>query len=318
MTVFRSARVVANPSRRARPGTLRRKEAIQGLLLVSPWIAGLLIFIIGPVLASLYLSFTDYNVLKPPRFVGIANYVAAFTTDQLFPIAIERTVTYVVLVVPTVILGSLGLALLLNRGVPGTNLFRTMFFMPSLVPVVASAILWIWLFQPQVGLVNYLLRQVGIAGPAWLGSPSTALPSLVLITFWGSVGGTTMIVFLAGLQGVPAELYDAAAIDGAGNWRKFWSVTLPMISPTMLFNVVLGIISAFQVFSIAYVATNGGPAYATWFYVYYLFQQGFNFYHMGYASAMAWIFLVIVLAFTYLQVRWSRGWVHYEGGERNE
>ena len=318
MAVFSTGRADATAARRSRPGTLRRTEAIQGLLLVSPWIVGLVVFIIGPVLASLYLSFTDYNVLRPPRFVGIANYLNAFTTDQLFPIAIERTVTYVILVVPTIILGSLGLALLLNRGVPGTNLFRTMFFMPSLVPVVASAILWIWLFQPQVGLVNYLLRLVGIAGPAWLGSSSTALPSLVIITFWGSVGGTTMIVFLAGLQGVPAELYDAAAIDGAGTWRKFWNVTLPMISPTMLFNVVLGIIGAFQVFSIAYVATNGGPAYATWFYVYYLFQQGFNFYHMGYASAMAWIFLVIVLAFTYLQVRWSRNWVHYEGGEKNE
>jgi multiple sugar transport system permease protein len=318
MAVIGTGRAGAEVARRARPGTLRRTEAIQGLLLVSPWIVGLVVFIIGPVLASLYLSFTDYNVLRPPRFVGLANYITAFTTDPLFPIAIERTVTYVVLVVPTVILGSLGLALLLNRGVPGTNLFRTAFFMPSLVPVVASAILWVWIFQPQVGLLNYLLRLVGIVGPAWLGSPTTALPSLVLVTFWGSVGGTTMIIFLAGLQGVPAELYDAAAIDGAGNWRKFWNVTMPMISPTMLFNVVLGIIGAFQVFSIAYVATGGGPAYATWFYVFYLFQQGFNFYHMGYAAAMAWIFLVIVLAFTYLQVRWSRNWVHYEGGERDE
>jgi multiple sugar transport system permease protein len=318
MAVIGTGRAGAEVARRARPGTLRRTEAIQGLLLVSPWIVGLVVFIIGPALASLYLSFTDYNVLRPPRFVGLANYITAFTTDPLFPIAIERTVTYVVLVVPTVILGSLGLALLLNRGVPGTNLFRTAFFMPSLVPVVASAILWVWIFQPQVGLLNYLLRLVGIVGPAWLGSPTTALPSLVLVTFWGSVGGTTMIIFLAGLQGVPAELYDAAAIDGAGNWRKFWNVTMPMISPTMLFNVVLGIIGAFQVFSIAYVATGGGPAYATWFYVFYLFQQGFNFYHMGYAAAMAWIFLVIVLAFTYLQVRWSRNWVHYEGGERDE
>ena len=301
-----------------RSSSLRRQEAIHGLLLVSPWIAGLFIFFIGPIIASFYLSLTDYNVLKPPVFIGIQNYVTALTTDHLFPIAIERTVYYVVLTVPTVILGSLGLALLLNRGVPGTNFFRTMFFMPSLVPVVASAVLWVWVFQPQVGLFNYLLGQVGIRGPAWLGDPSTALPSLAMITLWGTVGGTTMIIFLAGLQSVPQEMYDAAAIDGAGNWRKFLNVTLPLISPTMLFNLVLGIISAFQVFSITYVATQGGPAYATWFYVYYLYQQGFNFYHMGYASAMAWIFLVIVLCFTYLQVRWSQSWVYYEGEEHAE
>lgn len=301
-----------------RTGSLRRQEAIQGLLLVSPWIVGLVIFIIGPIIASFYLSFTDYNVLKPPVFVGIKNYVTAFTSDRLFPIAIERTVYYVVLTVPAVILGSLGLALLLNRGVPGTNLFRTMFFMPSLIPVVASAVLWVWIFQPQVGMLNYLLGLVGIHGPAWLGDPSTALPSLSMITLWGSVGGTTMIIFLAGLQGVPQEMYDAAAIDGAGNWRKFLNVTLPLISPTMLFNLVLGIIGAFQVFSITYVATTGGPAYATWFYVYYLYQQGFNFYHMGYASAMAWIFLVIVLCFTFLQVRWSQNWVYYEGDGGSE
>ena len=300
-----------------RPGSLRRKEAIQGLLLVSPWIVGLVVFFIGPIIASLYLSFTDYNVLKPPVFVGISNYVTAFTADRLFPIAIEKTVYYVVLTVPLVILGSLGLALLLNRGARGTNLFRTMFFMPSLIPVVASAVLWVWIFQPQVGLLNFLLQLVGIRGPSWLGDPSTALPSLALITLWGSVGGTTMIIFLAGLQGVPQEMYDAAAIDGAGSWRKFLNVTLPLISPTMLFNLVLGIIGAFQVFSITYVATTGGPAYATWFYVYYLYQQGFNYYHMGYASAMAWIFLVIVLCFTYLQVRWSQNWVYYEGEERS-
>lgn len=310
-------RAVDVGSVKSRPGSLRRQEAIQGLLLVSPWIVGLVVFTIGPIIASFYLSFTDYNVLKPPTFVGIQNYITALTSDRLFPIAVGRTVYYVVLTVPAVILGSLGLALLLNRGARGTNLFRTMFFMPSLIPVVASAVLWVWIFQPQVGLLNFLLHVVGIQGPSWLGEPSSALPSLALITLWGSVGGTTMIIFLAGLQGVPQEMYDSAAIDGAGNWRKFLNVTLPLISPTLLFNLVLGIIGAFQVFSITYVATQGGPAYATWFYVYYLYQQGFNYYHMGYASAMAWIFLVIVLSFTYLQVRMSQNWVYYEGEERS-
>ena len=292
---------------------LRRREAIQGFLFVSPWVVGLVVFIIGPVIASLYLSLTNYNILNPPVFVGLKNYVTALSQDPLFPLASEKTLYYGVLTVPTVTFGALGLAMLLNRGASGTNAFRTMFFMPSLVPIVASAVLWIWIFDPQVGLLNYLLSLVGIQGPAWLGDPSTALPSLVLITLWASAGGTTMIIFLAGLQGVPQELYDAAAIDGAGRWRRFWNVTLPMISPTMLFNMVLGVIAALQVFATAFVATQGGPAYATWFYLFYLYQQAFVFDHMGFASAMAWIFLIVVLSLTYLQLRLSRQWVHYEG-----
>ncbi|HZQ99505.1 MAG TPA: sugar ABC transporter permease [Chloroflexota bacterium] len=294
-------------------GGLRRREAIEGFLLVSPWGLGLLLFIVGPLLASAYLSLAEYSVLRPPRFVGLDNYAKALFEDPIFWQAIQRTSLYVVMLVPLGLAASLGCALLLNRGVRGTNLFRTLFFLPTLTPIVAGAILWTWIFQPEVGLLNYALRAVGIQGPRWLSSYEWALPSLVIIGLWGSVGGSRMIIFLAGLQGVPQELFDAAAIDGANNWQKFRNVTLPMISPTMLFNLVLGIIAAFKVFAVSYVATGGGPAYSTWFFVYHIYNQAFKYSQMGYASALAWIFCVVILAFTFLQFRLSNRWVHYEG-----
>ncbi len=299
--------------RRATQGGLRRREALEGYLLVSPWILGLVVFTLGPLIASLYLSLTEYNVLRPPRFIGLENYTKALFDDPVFWKSIERTVLYGLLSVPLGVAASLGCALLLNRGLRGTNLFRTLFFLPSLTPIVAGAILWTWIFQPEVGLANYLLATVGVQGPRWLASYDWAIPGLVIIALWGSVGGSRMIIFLAGLQGVPQELYDAAAIDGANTLQKFRYVTLPMISPTIFFNLVLGIIAAFKVFAVAYVATQGGPAYATWFYVYNLWNQAFKYSQMGYASALAWIFCVIILAFTYVQLRWSRRWVHYEG-----
>jgi len=316
MELRSKGRALAAPVAGRRSGALRRQEAIHGWLLVSPWVAGLVVFIVGPVVASLYLSLTDYNVLNPPVYVGLKNYVTAFTGDRLFPLAIGRTVYYVVLTVPLGILGSLGLALLLNRGVPGTNLFRTMFFLPSLTPVVASAILWTWILQPQVGLLNYLLHFIGVRGPAWLGNPATALPALSVITLWGSLGGTTMIIFLAGLQGVPQELYDAADIDGAGGWSRFRHVTLPLISPTMFFNLVLGIIASLKVFTTAFIATGGGPAFATWFVALHIWSEAFKYLEMGYASALAWIFTLILVVITVAQLRFSRRWVYYEGEDR--
>lgn len=298
---------------RVRRGGLRRKEALEGVLLVSPWILGLLLFTLGPLLASAYLSLTEYNVLRPPRFIGLQNYSKALFEDAIFWKSLERTTLYVVLSVPLGVVASLGCALLLNRKLRLTNLFRTLFFLPSLTPIVASAILWLWIFQPEVGLANYLLKGIGIQGPRWLASYEWAIPALVVISLWGSVGGSRMIIFLAGLQGVPQELYDASAIDGAGVWQKFLHVTLPMISPTMLFNLLLGVIGAFKVFAVAYVATQGGPAYSTWFYVYNIWNQAFKYNQMGYASALAWIFSAVILVMTVMQLRWSRRWVHYEG-----
>ena len=298
--------------RRRLGGGVARREALEGVLLVSPWLIGLAVFVIGPLIASAYLSFTAYDIIRPPRFIGVENYREALTADPIFWKSLERTLLYAALSVPLGVLGSLGCALLLNRGLRGTNTFRTLFFLPSLTPVVAGAILWAWILQPRVGLVNSLLQMIGIQGPPWMGSYEWALPSLVIIALWSSIGGQRMIIFLAGLQGVPEELFDAAAIDGAGTWHKFWNITIPMISPIMLFNLVLGIIGALKVFAVAYVATKGGPAYSTWFMVFNIWNQAFKYNQMGYASALAWLFTVLILAFTFVQFRLSNWWVYYE------
>lgn len=294
---------------------IRRREAIWGIVFALPWLLGLLIFVIGPMLASLYLSFTKYDVVRPPEWLGIANYVRAFTADELFWPSLGRTFRYALVVVPVGTAGSLALAMLLNRGQWGTTLFRTLYFLPHLTPVVAMAILWMWLLHPSVGPVNYGLSQMGIDGPGWLSNPNWALTSVVLISLWAYLGGNTMLIFLAGLQGVPQELYDAAEVDGAGGWHKFRNVTLPMISPTLFFNLILGVIGALKVFALAYVATQGGPSWATWFYALHLYRWSFEYFDMGYGAALAWIFTLILIVLTAFQFWVSRRWVHYEGGE---
>jgi multiple sugar transport system permease protein len=289
-----------------------RREAVEGFLYISPWILGFLIFGLGPLGASLYLSLTHYNVLKPPEFVGLDNYVYAFTHDRLFYVALERTTYYAVAAVTLGVVGSLLLAVLLNQRLKGTVAFRTMLFLPSLTPIVASALLWGWIFHPQLGLMNSGLRLIGVQGPGWLTTTEWALPSLVILALWGGLGGGRMIIFLAGLQGVPNELYEAASMDGASGWDRFRHVTLPMITPTIFFNLVLGIIGSFSVFAVAFVATSGGPVRATYFYVYHIFITAFQNSEMGYASALAWIFFAILLVFTAIQFRLQRYWVYYE------
>ena len=302
------AKVVGAKSR------LETQEALWGYLLLLPWILGLVIFFLGPIIASAYLSFTDYDVMSPPKFVGLANFAKAFFDDKQFWPSLGRTFYYAIIVVPVGLLGSLGLAILLNQGIKGTNLFRTFFFIPSLTPAVALALLWTWLLHPQIGPINVALGAIGIEGPGWLSSKEWALPALMLISLWAALGGNTMLIFLAGLQGVPQELYEAAELDGAGRWARFRNVTLPLISPTMLFNLILGVIGALKVFTLAFVATQGGPSYATWFYALHIYRQAFEYFRMGYGSALAWIFVVVLLVFTYLQMNWSRRWVYY-GGE---
>src|SRR6266536_333046 len=226
----------------------RRREMIAGYLFLLPWAIGFALFVAGPLLASAALSFTAFDVARPPRFVGLDNYVNAFTTDDRFVNSLKLTFVYAIVSVPLALFGSLLLAILLNQRLRGTSLYRTFFFLPSLTPAVAVAILWTWLLQPDVGLFNYVLSLVGISGPRWLGSTECAMPSLIMIALWTGIGGNRMMIFLAGLQGVPQELYDAADMDGAGALQRFRHITLPMISPTMFFNLVLGIIAALKVF----------------------------------------------------------------------
>lgn len=291
----------------------RAREAIWGYVFLLPWLLGLLIFTVGPIVASAYLSFTEYDILGTPKFTGLANYQKAFYGDELVWPSVGRTFLYAFAIVPLGIAGSLLLAIFLNQKLVGTAFYRTLFFMANLIPVVASAILWIWILHPKLGPVNWMLAQAGVQGPGWMSSPQWALPTIILIGLWGSLGGNRMIIFLAGLQGVPQELYEAAEIDGAKQWDKFWNVTLPMISPTMLFNLILGVIGALQVFNIVFVATQGGPNFATWFFALHIYRHAFEYYRMGYASALSWMFVAMLLFFTWLQMRLSNRWVYYAG-----
>ena len=296
--------------------TLRRQEVVAGYLFISPWIVGFVLLQLGPMLASLLLSLTLYKLVEAPQFVGFQNYVTAFTNDELFWPSLRRSFYFVVLDVPVGICLSLFLAVLLNQGLRGTNVFRTLFYLPSVTPTVAAIFFWLWILQPEWGLLNWGLSLLGVRGPAWLASTEWSIPSLVMMDLWATAGGTRMIIFLAGLQGIPHELYEAAAIDGAGAWRRLRHVTLPLLTPSLFFVTVLTIIFALRVFTSAYIASGGGPAYSTWFYTFHLFKQAFQFFNMGYASALGWIFFVVLLVFTYVQVRLQTRWVHYEGERR--
>jgi multiple sugar transport system permease protein len=292
---------------------LRRREAIEGYLFLLPWLIGYICFSGGPILASAYLSFTKYNVLLPPKLIGFGNYLYALTKDELFLPAILKTFYYAILVIPPAIILSLAVAILLNQKLRATAFWRTMFFLPTLTPIVAAAILWRFMLNPDIGLINFLLAQIGIKGPGWLASIEWAIPSLALVGLWTSVGGSQMIIFLAGLQNIPLELVEAAEIDGAGSWTRFWAITLPMVTPTIFFNLVLGIIFALRTFDVAFVATNGGPARATWFISLHIYQNAFVSFDMGYASALSWMFFIILFIVTFFQFRISGSWVYYAG-----
>ncbi len=293
---------------------LASHKALMGYLFISPWIIGLLIFIAGPILYSLYLSFTDYDILSSPRFSGISNYVRALSGDRLFWPSLGRTAYYALASVPILLAGSLGLAMLLNQQLKGSNTFRTFFFLPHLTPDVAMAILWVWLLHPKLGPINNMfLNKIGIVDFPWLTDPKTVIPSLIVMAVWLGVGGNRMLIFLASLQGVPVSLYEAAELDGAGAWAKFRHVTLPMISPAILFNLIIGVIAALQVFSVAFVATEGGPSYGSWFFALHIYNQAFAYFRLGYGSALAWLLLLIVLALTLLNFTLSKRWVFYQG-----
>ncbi|MEU3985980.1 sugar ABC transporter permease [Streptomyces sp. NPDC026672] len=280
-------------------------------LFVFPWVFGFALFTLGPMAYSLWLSFLHWNLIDPPTFAGTANYESA-VHDPLLRQAVKVTLVYAVLSVPLQTLLSLAVALLMNTQVRGIHVFRTIWYLPSLVTGVAQTVLFLWVFNPEYGLVNGLLADIGIKGPAWFQDPDWALPAAVLMSLW-SVGGN-MIIYLAGLQDVPNDLYEAAALDGAGRVRQLWHITLPQISPVIFFNVVTGLIAAMQTFTQGYVVrqAGGAPSNSLLFYVYYLYQNGFQFFRMGYASALAWILLVMILALTALVFRGSAFWVYYE------
>jgi multiple sugar transport system permease protein len=283
-------------------------------MFLTPWLIGFFGLFIGPGLYSLYLSLTKYDVLSAPTFVGLQNYINMFTDDDLFWPSLGRTAYYAVVSVPLSVIGSMTLAILLNTKLRGVTVYRTLFFMPSLVPLVASIVLFKVLLNSDFGLVNTTLRGLGMENPpGWFGDRHWAIPSLVLIRLWASLGGTQMIIFLAGLQGIPTELYDAAAIDGANSWQSTRHVTIPLLTPTIFFNTVLGIIGAMQTFAAAFIATEGGPGFATWFFALHIWKQAFDYFNMGYAAALAWFFALIIVILTLIQMRLSKRFVFYYG-----
>ncbi|KLU39600.1 MAG: hypothetical protein AA931_06145 [Peptococcaceae bacterium 1109] len=288
-----------------------RRQALQGYLFISPWLIGFLVFTLGPLLYSLYVSFSEYSLFGSPYWTGLDNYQRALFEEPLFWKSLKNTLYFVALNVPLSIIGSLLLAMLLNQNIRGKTVYRTMFYIPSITPVVATTLIWVWILRSDFGLLNMMLEKIGLPAVPWLSSTRWAIPSLVLISLW-EIGGQRMLIFLAGLQGINQELYEAADIDGGSVLQKFFHITLPMLSPTLLFNLIISIISSFNVFTTAFIATKGGPANATLFYVLYLFKNAFEWFQMGYASALAWLLFIVVFAVTVLQFVLSKRWVYYE------
>ena len=303
-----------SPGRRGslrRRSSLRRREAISFYLCISPWLLGFVLFVLGPMVASLVISFSQWDLLTPSKYVGLRNYQKLFGRDALVWQSLKVTALYTLAYVPIELAGGLVLALVMNQELRFLGLFRTIYYLPSVLPGVAFVVLWMWILNPDAGLLNAVLSFVGIQGPRWLVDPDWALTALLIMSLWGL--GRSMVIYLASLQGIPRHLYEAASIDGAGAWPSFWRITLPMLTPTIFFNLVLSVISTFQTFTSAYVATDGGPLDATLFYVLYIYRQAFQFFNMGYASALAWVLFVIILFLTLMIVRSSGRWVYYEG-----
>ncbi|OGX33476.1 MAG: spermidine/putrescine ABC transporter permease [Omnitrophica WOR_2 bacterium RIFCSPLOWO2_12_FULL_51_24] len=288
-----------------------KRELVKGILFTSPWLVGFSIFVIYPILASFYYSFCNYSVLQPPRFIGLLNYKDLFT-DPIFWKSLWNTGYFVIFMIPLGLVTSLSLAMLLNTKVRGMAFYRMIFFIPSLVPMVAGSILWMWIFNGEYGLFNNFLMRVGIPHPPnWLMDIRFAKPAIIIMSLWGL--GNMIVIYLAGLQDVPVSLIEAADLDGANWFDKLWNITIPMISPVIYFNVIMAIIGSFQIFSQAYIMTGGGPQRSTTFYALYLYQTAFEDFRMGYASAMAWILFVIILILTLLITRVSKEKIYYGG-----
>jgi len=286
-----------------------KREELYGYIFVSPWLIGYILFIVFPVVYSFILSFCKYTLPFTVKFIGLLNY-KEIIRDPLFRLSLYNTLYYTLFSVPLGIATSIVIAIILNMRVKGVSVFRTIYYMPAVISGVAVSLLWLVVLDPSYGLINYILSLLHIRGPLWLQDPKWSKPALILMSLWQS--GGNMIIYLAGLQQIPEQLYEAATIDGANNWFKFWKITLPLLTPTIFLNLILSIIGSFQIFTQAYVMTGGGPLNSTLFYVLYLYQKGFQSFEMGYASALAWILFIIVLMLTIILFRTSWRWVYYE------
>jgi multiple sugar transport system permease protein len=311
-----SARLPAESSLAQHRGAIERREGIWFFVFIGPWLVGFVLLVMGPMLASLVLSFTEYQVVTPPKWIGIGNY-QTLLNDKLFLQSLKVTAYYTLLSVPLSVLFAIMIAMLLNQSVPLRSIWRTIYYLPSITPGVAVALMWSWIFQPNFGLVNVTLYSLlGIQGPRWLLDAQWVVPTFVLMGLWGF--GGPMLIYLAAMQGIPTDLYEAAEIDGANRLRQIFTITIPMITPVIFFNLVMNLIGSFQVFTNAYIITQGGPNYASYFYVLYLFDNAFKYFRMGFASAQAWILFVIVMTLTLIAFRSQRYWVYYESAPRDE
>jgi multiple sugar transport system permease protein len=286
-----------------------QRRTIVGYIFIMPFILGFLLWFLIPALTSLWMAFQDWNMITPPKFVVLDNFQSLFT-DKLFWQALKVTTVYTVVSVPVNMVVAFGLALLMNTKVRGIAAFRTIYYMPSIVPAVANAVLWAWILNSEFGLLNALLHAVGLPKVLWLQEPEWALPALILMSLWGL--GATMVTYLAGLQGIPDVFYEAAEIDGAGAWTKLRNITIPLMSPVIFFNLIMGIISTFQIFTAGYLITDGGPQNATLFFVLYLYRNAFQYLNMGYAAALAWVLFFIIMGLTAFVFRGIGRLVYYE------
>lgn len=292
---------------------LSRHNTLHGLIFISPWLIGFLIFTLYPLLASLYFSFTNYDVLSQARWIGFNNYKNLFANDPLFITALRNTLYYMAVSIPASMLLATSLAILLNTDYRGISVFRLAVYIPSTIAPVAASVIWLWILNPNYGLANEILGFLGLSRIGWLSSPTWSKPSLILINLWTI--GPTVIIYLASLQGIPRNLYEAAILDGANAWHRFYYITLPMLTPAFLFSLITGIIDALQYFTQAYVLTDGSgrPLDSTLFYALLLYRNAFAYLKMGYASAMAWLLFILALGLTVLLLRSSNRWVYYRG-----
>jgi multiple sugar transport system permease protein len=309
--------VIAQPMKRRRWSAMRRREAIAGYLFILPWLFGLVVFTAYPILATVYFSFTDYNIIQPPNWVGLSNYTTMFTADTDFWNGVGNSLYYALISVPLGLAFSLGLALVLNLRARGVGVYRALFYLPALAPSIVATVVFLMLLDPQNGLVNVLLRAVGLPAPGWFVDPSWSKPALIIMSLWGA--GTAALIFLAGLQEIPQALIEAATIDGAGAWGRFWNVTLPLLSPVVLFNLVMGVIWSFQVFdqAITVGGTTGDPLGSTLMFMVMIYNNAFRYFSMGYASALSVVLVLAILVVTAVIFRTSRMWVFYEGQQRD-